>query len=122
MKIRNGFVSNSSSSSFMAIISPSGFEALQKNLSDIEQLIVKKFCKKIMLEGKALYLYDKASGECVDYDSDFIEDHKSEILKAHKCEDEICVLSEHFMGDVDSLQSKIKKLGKDLAHCQSDYR
>ena len=122
MKVRIGFVSNSSSSSFIAVISSAGYDALIGSLSVVERLIVDKHCKKLTLDGTDLYYYHKDSGECVEYDEAFIGEHKKKLLEAYKCEDERYALCEEFQDTIDTLQHKIRKLGKGKVHAYWEDR
>lgn len=77
MKIRNGFVSNSSSSSYVIITTQEAYDNVMKKLSKIEAGAVKEvFCfdKKKLFDKQILVSTSHVCTEDLGYDWDFIEE------------------------------------------------
>lgn len=81
MKVRQGFVSNSSSSSFVIFASKEVFEAVMKDLTELQRTIVSRFTEgpKHFL-GKDIMSYGYQSGN----NGDWYYEQVNEIIDAHE--------------------------------------
>jgi len=83
MKIRNGFVSNSSSSSFIVLLSQNGLEAVNSGLDEDQKTFFKYLLKEIDFDDKKAFIFEKNDGEHFEgYNS--TEDKVREYFKIEK--------------------------------------
>lgn len=74
MKIRTGFVSNSSSSSFCLFASKEAFTKALQSCSDVEKRIISEFTEQKKFMGKEIWKYSYLSGNYGDYYTDRVRE------------------------------------------------
>lgn len=126
MKIRNGWVSNSSSSSFVIFASREAFDAALEGLTDIEKKIANLFISKKSEDflGRKVYSYSYCSGNNGDYYYDQVRDVICNVaLNENEDEDE---LNDKYMdfafGGFESLVTKkAKEMGEGVLTDSQDW-
>jgi len=105
MKIRSGFVSNSSSSSFIALIEPESFKELKESLNDLEKEVLEKLeTDKVKLSGKNYIQFYSYVGE------DWVGFEYDELSYIAEEDEDSWVLMEKVDTAINSIRQKINKL------------
>jgi len=118
VKIRNGFVSNSSSSSFFTAVTKEGHEKVLSKMNDLEKTVVEAIVRKGKFAGIDIFTLSK-SQDAGDFDS--LEDELSGVIstiineledKGEKFyEDDVC---DDVYDAVSEYQSKVSELGENM--------
>ncbi len=89
MKVRTGFVSNSSSSSFCIVVAKDKYEKAANKCSEFVQFLLNHKTKYFKVHGKDTVLLSGFMGEMADYESEliglFIQQQKESVCKCSHC-------------------------------------
>ena len=136
MKKRTGFVSNSSSSSFIAMVDQEGYNMLVRNFEnkDMEKKILEIYADPVKFGDMQLYTIELTSGEAFEgtkaYDQ--IEEYKEELIEKLKSEkndpnqeeeieDEDEDIESIIEDKVENAKENVESLIHDMIKIQSDH-
>lgn len=132
MKVRNGFVSNSSSSSFVMIVEKDAYDNAFKDLSKLEKALAEKLFSETKALGKECMLYENTSNMGGDGTIGYLmEDLNVEELAKLSCPKNIDIDSEEWEEYLENFQDELcevafeiegkitKGLSKDQYFCHS---